>query len=182
MGYAAVVSEPRSEAMTVGRAARRAGLTPKAVRLYEAQGLISPARCSESGYRVYSEHDVDLLRFIHQARALSLSLGEIKEIIDLRRQGACPCGAVMQLLDHHLERVERALGDLEALRGTLLQARASAESGRVSAEQAAVCQIIESLQEPSPPTPVEQRAPAGSTRRSRDILGVGDGRAAEKRS
>jgi DNA-binding transcriptional MerR regulator len=137
--------------VTVGSAARRAGLTPKAVRLYEARGLLPPAKRSESGYRVYSQHDVEVLRFIRQARALSLSLEEIKEILDLRRQGACPCGTVTQLLDVHLERVGRALGDLEALRRTLLEAKATAESGLVGVQQAVVCQIIESSQEPPLP-------------------------------
>jgi DNA-binding transcriptional MerR regulator len=171
--------------MTVGRAARRAGLTSKAVRLYEARGLLPPARRSESGYRVYSEHDVEVLRFVRQARALSLSLDEIKEILDLRRRGDCPCGTVTQLLDHHLERVNRALGDLEALRRTLLHAKATAESGLASVQQAVVCQIIESSEEPSLPSPAGELAPGsiqtGSTAGSRDVLRVRDGRAGRKR-
>lgn len=148
-----------SEAMTVGRAARCAGLTPKAVRLYEARGLLPPARRTESGYRVYSDHDVQVLRFIRQARALSLSLEEIKEIIDHRRRGTCPCGTVTRLLDHHLERVERTLDDLQSLRNTLRQAKAAAESGLVSVQNAVVCQIIEGSQEPSRSSPVGERGP-----------------------
>lgn len=130
-------------AVTVGRAARRAGLTPKAVRLYEARGLLAAQRTG-SGYRLYSERDVELLRFIRQARALSLSLEEIKEIIDLRREGFCPCGRVTDLVDRHLERVDRALGDLGALREMLLQARAMAASGSSGVQDAVICQIIES--------------------------------------
>ncbi len=38
--------------MTVGRAARRAGLTPKAVRLYESKGLLDPAPRTDAGYRL----------------------------------------------------------------------------------------------------------------------------------
>lgn len=153
------MSNAGSETLTIGCAAGRAGLTPKAVRLYEARGLLPPASRTESGYRLYSGHDVEVLRFIRQARALSLSLDEIKEIIDLRRRGTCPCGTVPQLLDRHLERVERALGDLETLRGTLLRAKATAESGLVDVKQAVVCQVIESSEEPSLLTPVRGRAP-----------------------
>lgn len=131
-------------AVTVGRAARRAGLTPKAVRLYEARGLLPAAQRTGSGYRLYSERDVELLRFIRQARALSLSLEEIKEIIDLRREGFCPCGRVTDLVDRHLERVDQALGDLGALREMLLQARAMAASGSNGVQDAVICQIIES--------------------------------------
>ncbi|MDR0358714.1 MAG: MerR family transcriptional regulator [bacterium] len=145
--------------LTVGHAARRAGLTPKALRLYEARGLLPPTRRSESGYRVYSEHDLEVLRFIRQARALSLSLEEIKEILDIRRQGTCPCGRVTQLLDHHLERVERALVDLEALRRCLLQGKVIAESGLVGVQKAVVCEIIESSQETLLLSPVRDSAP-----------------------
>jgi hypothetical protein len=56
--------------LTVGQAARRAGLTAKAVRLYEARGLLPPAERTSSGYRCYTEHDIRLLRFIRQARDL----------------------------------------------------------------------------------------------------------------
>jgi DNA-binding transcriptional MerR regulator len=146
--------------VTVGLAARRSGLTPKAVRLYEARGLLPPARRSDSGYRVYSDHDVEVLRFIRQARALSLSLEEIKEILDVRRRGACPCGTVTQLLDQHLERVNRALGDLEALRRTLLHAKSTAESRQVCVQPGAVCQIIETSQVPVLPSPFMERVPA----------------------
>jgi DNA-binding transcriptional MerR regulator len=129
--------------------------------------LLPPARRSESGYRVYSEHDVEVLRFIRQARMLSLSLEEIKEILNLRRQGTCPCGMVTQLLDHHLERVDRALGDLEALRRSLLQAKVTAESGLVSVQQAVVCQIIERSQEPPLPSSLTQGARSRSDRERR---------------
>jgi MerR family regulatory protein len=40
--------------LTIGEAARRAGLTRKAVRLYEARGLLPPVERTESGYRLYS--------------------------------------------------------------------------------------------------------------------------------
>lgn len=128
----------------MGRAARRAGLTPKAVRLYEARGLLPAAQRSESGYRLYSEHDVEMLKFVRQARALSLSLEEIKEVIDLRREGLCPCGRVTDLVDRHLERVDQALADLGALREVLLQAKAMAASGSSDVQDAVICQIIES--------------------------------------
>ena len=133
-----------STAVTVGGAARRAGLTPKAVRLYEARGLLPAAQRSGSGYRLYAEHDVEVLKFIRQARALSLSLEEIKEIIDLRREGVCPCGRVTDLVDRHLERVDQALADLGALRDVLVQAKAIAGSESSGVQDAVICQIIES--------------------------------------
>jgi MerR family copper efflux transcriptional regulator len=69
--------------LTIGEVAKQTGLSPKAIRLYEADGLIPPPERTQAGYRTYDQHDVALLRFIGQARALDLRLEEIKEILDL---------------------------------------------------------------------------------------------------
>lgn len=129
--------------LTRGGVAKRAGVTPKAVRLYEEKGLLKPAGRTEAGYRTYSERDVELLRFIRRARALDLSLEEVKQIIDLQRQGAQPCDRVLELLDSHLTGIDRAIADLEALRAVLSRARRTADERRRRGDGAVVCQIIE---------------------------------------
>ncbi|MEU1418089.1 MULTISPECIES: MerR family DNA-binding transcriptional regulator [unclassified Streptomyces] len=40
--------------MTIGQAAQAAGLTRKAVRVYEAEGLLPPADSSTADYRLYT--------------------------------------------------------------------------------------------------------------------------------
>jgi DNA-binding transcriptional MerR regulator len=130
--------------MTVGRAARRAGLTPKAVRLYESKGLLDPAPRTDAGYRLYQDEDVEVLRFVRQARALGLNLAEIGEIIDLQRHGAQPCGRVLSLVETRLKEVDRALRDLRALRRTLQGAREAATDSQGRGDDAVVCRIIES--------------------------------------
>src|SRR6266851_2095528 len=84
---------------TVGKAAQAAGLSAKAVRLYEAKGLLPAAERTGAGYRTYTDDDITVLRFIRQAKTLGLSLGEIRDIIDLRRGGTAPCQHVVALLD-----------------------------------------------------------------------------------
>lgn len=80
--------------MTVGAAAKAVGVSAKAVRLWEAKGLLLPAERTDSGYRVFTDDDLDVLRFIRKAKALDLTLSEIKDIIDLQRGGATPCARV----------------------------------------------------------------------------------------
>ncbi|MET7714467.1 heavy metal-responsive transcriptional regulator [Streptomyces sp. NPDC005407] len=130
--------------LTVGRIAAQAGLTPKAVRLYEAGGLIDPPERTAAGYRTYTEETVPVLGFIRQAQALGLSLKEIKDILDLQRSGEQPCGFVTDLLDRHLADIDRRIADLEALRSTLRHARAQADQAVDRGEGAVVCRIIES--------------------------------------
>ena len=136
--------------MTVSRAARRAGLTPKAVRLYESKGLLDPAPRTGAGYRLYEDEDVEVLQFVRQARALGLNLADIREIIDLQRHGAQPCGRVLGLVDTRLKEVDRTLRDLRALRRALQRARAAASESQARGDDAVVCRIIESAKGQTP--------------------------------
>jgi hypothetical protein len=58
----------------VSEAASAAGLSPKAVRLYETKGLLPPAPRTRAGYRTHTDDDVAVLRVIHQAKTLGLVL------------------------------------------------------------------------------------------------------------
>ena len=51
----------------IGEAAQRVGVSPSALRLWERQGLVRPARTS-ARYRVYTDDDVDRLRSILRLR------------------------------------------------------------------------------------------------------------------
>lgn len=126
--------------LTVGAAGKAAGLSAKAVRLYEARGLLPLAQRTAAGYRLYDETDVTVLRFIRRARGLGLSLDEIRRILDIRRAGAAPCGTVNALLDERIAQIDRTITDLAALRESLTATRMAArpEAG------ATICSVIES--------------------------------------
>lgn len=135
--------------MTVKNAADAAGVSPKAVRLWEAKGLLPPAQRTDAGYRLFTQDDVDVLRFIRQAKALDLTLAEIKDILDLQRHGATPCDTVAQLLDAHIAEIDSKLNDLRTLRRSLVHARRTARESHRRGENAVVCQIIEHNQDPT---------------------------------
>jgi MerR family transcriptional regulator, copper efflux regulator len=132
--------------ITVGQAARRSGLTQKAIRLYEMRGLLPPAQRTESGYRTYTQQEVALLRFIRRAKSLGLRLEEIREIIDLERGGTQPCDKVLQLLGAHIQEIDRTVRDLRALRKSLMQARDAAAASDERGEDVVICRIIEGPQ------------------------------------
>lgn len=129
--------------ITVGQAARRSGLTPKAIRLYESKGLLPVADRTESGYRTYSPRDVEVLRFIRRAKSLGLRLDEIKEIIDLERAGTQPCDTVLALLGTHIREIDRTMAELRTLKKALVRARDAAAASDQRGEAAIVCRIIE---------------------------------------
>jgi DNA-binding transcriptional MerR regulator len=86
------------QGLLIGDVAARSGLSRKALRLYEARGILSSARRTPSGYRRYPTDVLGLLAFVGQARRPGLTLAEIRHIVDLRRAGYAPCGHVRELL------------------------------------------------------------------------------------
>lgn len=59
-----------------------AGITKKNIRFYEAQGLLSPGRNSENGYRDYGDEEVQILRRIKVLRKLGVPIEEIRQMLN----------------------------------------------------------------------------------------------------
>lgn len=108
---------------TLSQAARRAGVTRKAIRTWEDKGLLPPPERTGAGYRLFTADDIAVLRFIRQAKTLGLALAEINDILSLQRDGAQPCTRVTQLLDAHIDQIDRTLAELRQPRHVLVGAR-----------------------------------------------------------
>jgi MerR family mercuric resistance operon transcriptional regulator len=89
--------------LKIGELARLSGTTVKAIRFYEAKGLLPRPVRSPSGYRLYADRDLKRLAFIQRAKLLGLPLAKIHDlVIHLAEDGsACPT------IRPHLERLMR---------------------------------------------------------------------------
>lgn len=103
----------------IGDFAQAMGCTPKTVRYYEALGLLAAPRRTESGYRLYAEQDAERLRFVLNAKALGLSLNEIREIVALWDNGTQPCERVSVLLERKLAALDAKIQEMVAFRNKL---------------------------------------------------------------
>lgn len=65
-----------ADSLLAAEAARRLGVSVKALRLYEQRGLLHPAR-AESGYRRYGPADLQAAQDVVTLRSLGLSLAQI---------------------------------------------------------------------------------------------------------
>lgn len=128
--------------LTMGQAAKAAGVTRKAVRVYEARGLLPAAERTEAGYRLYDERDVELLTFIRRARTLGLHLDDIRDVLAIRDGGTLPCATVRDLLDARITELDATVAELLALRRTLVETRKRADD-RTDGQHVTVCGIIE---------------------------------------
>lgn len=75
--------------LTIGEAAKAVGLPTKTIRYYESIQLLHPTARAENNYRLYSREDIICLSLIKQGRALGLSLGGVKQLVDEGLGGSC---------------------------------------------------------------------------------------------
>ena len=102
--------------MRIGEVAKRSGLSATTVRYYEDIGLLPrPARAA-NGYRDYEPDAVERLHFVRDAQHSGLTLEEIASILELRTQGKPTCHHVIELMERHLEDVDRHIDRLQASR------------------------------------------------------------------
>lgn len=65
--------------MTSGEIAKKAGVSQKAVRLYDEKGLLKPADYSEGNYRLYDKESLIILEKIVALKTIGFSLEEIRD-------------------------------------------------------------------------------------------------------
>jgi len=82
------------------------GITKKNIRFYEEQGLLTPRRNSENGYRDYGPEEVEALRQIKLLRKLGMPLQEIRQM----QSGAHTVGDGIR---RHLVTMERERRNLD---------------------------------------------------------------------
>src|SRR6266700_6312605 len=131
------------DGLLIGEVASRSGVSRKALRLYERSGILPPSRRTTAGYRVYGPETLSTLAFVAQARRLGFHLDEIKEVVQIRRSGRCPCPHVLDLVRKKVEELDRTLADLTEVRRGLRQLLRSSRSARRG--ETAVCHHIERL-------------------------------------
>ena len=125
----------------IGEAAQRSGVSRKALRLYEAAGILPPPRRAPSGYRMYDREALNVLSFVRQAQRLGFTLAEIKDIVAIRRTGGVPCLHIRDLVRRKAQELDQRLTDLAHVRKSLRTLLKGWRSSRTGA--AAVCPHIE---------------------------------------
>lgn len=73
------------DAFTISDLCEEFGVTPRALRFYEDEGLIAPRR--QGLARIYSQRDRARLAWILRGKRVGFSLAEIREMIDLYDAG-----------------------------------------------------------------------------------------------
>ncbi|MFF5624173.1 MerR family transcriptional regulator [Microbacterium sp. LWH10-1.2] len=79
--------DPRTPLYGIAVAAQLSGLPEASLRLFEAKGLLTPAR-SDGGTRRYSDDDVARLQRVTDLRGEGINLAGIRRVLDLEDENA----------------------------------------------------------------------------------------------
>lgn len=101
---------------TISELAREFDITPRTIRFYEDQGLLSPERAGAGGrQRVYSQRDRTRLKLTLRGKRLGLSLQEVRALVDMYESPADTAQQLTRFLSvllEHRRHLERQLDDI----------------------------------------------------------------------
>jgi MerR family copper efflux transcriptional regulator len=102
----------------------RTGFSPPTLRYYEQIGLIRKPRRTSSGYRIFTDEDVQVLSFVAGARRLGLPLDGIRPLAEAWSRDDCRSARehLASLTEAKLAEVDRRIEDLTALRSKMEEA------------------------------------------------------------
>jgi DNA-binding transcriptional MerR regulator len=110
------IEKERADAeYSIGELAAEFDVTPRAIRFYEAEGLLAPRR--EGQRRIYTPRDRTRLKLTLRGKRLGLTLSEIRSLIDMYEPGRDERPQLQRflaVLQQHRAALERQREDIEA--------------------------------------------------------------------
>ncbi|MBI1196283.1 MAG: MerR family transcriptional regulator [Phenylobacterium sp.] len=115
---------PPHRTYSITQLCREFGATPRALRFYEEQGLLSPARRDLT--RVYSYKDRARLVLILRGRRVGLSIAEIRDILDAYDEEGLPAQDA-EALRIHRKRIARLEAQRQEVEAAIQALKAAAD-------------------------------------------------------
>ncbi|ELI7964641.1 Zn(2+)-responsive transcriptional regulator [Yersinia enterocolitica] len=131
--------------LKIGQIAKLADVTPDTIRYYEKQGMMDHAERTEGGYRLYTEQDLQRLRFIRYAKQLGFMLETIAELLSIRVDPEHhTCQESKAIVDSRLLDVESKITELKRMRESL---KRLSDACCGSTHATTYCSILEALEQ-----------------------------------
>ncbi len=104
---------------TIGKLAKASGISVDSLRYYERLELLNPQSRSRAGYRMYSESDVQRIRFIKRCQGLGFSLMEIKRLLEFGTSEDATAADVLELTESKIAEQKEKISALRRIRRAL---------------------------------------------------------------
>ena len=105
---------------SIGELAKSAEITPRSIRFYEEQGLLSPQRNGQN--RIYHNKDKVRLMLILRGKRLGFSLAETKtlfELYDSHQNSEAQLEAMLRMTEYKRRVMHQQLEDIQMLMNEL---------------------------------------------------------------
>ena len=105
---------------SISELAHEFDITPRTIRYYEDEGLITPTR--EGQTRIYSHKDKIRLKLTLRGKRLGFSLAEIRELFDMYdtdRSSKTQLHSMIQLIDAKRQSLRQQLEDIQMVMAEL---------------------------------------------------------------
>ncbi|ABI65388.1 MULTISPECIES: helix-turn-helix domain-containing protein [Maricaulis] len=89
------------------------------IRYYESIDLVAASARSDAGHRLFSQADVERLRFALRLRQLGFALAEVRELLTMTEKQTFSCKQVAGIAEMHLSQIHRKVADLRQLAASL---------------------------------------------------------------
>ncbi len=101
--------------MNIGELSKLSGVSSKMIRRYEEDGIVSKAKRTEAGYRVYSEQDIQIFKFIKRSRELGFSMADTKQLVSLWRNKSRSSSKVKEIAKKHVADLTAKLDETQKM-------------------------------------------------------------------
>ena len=138
----------------IGELAKLADVTPDTIRYYEKQQMMAHDVRTEGGFRLYTESDLQRLRFIRYARQLGFTLEAIRELLSIRVDPEHhTCQESKGIVQARLSEVDARIKELQTMRRSLQRLN---EACCGTAHSSVYCSILEALEQGATSATVER--------------------------
>lgn len=108
----------------IGQLANLVDMSPRTIRYYEEIGLLNSVKRIERGKRVYTDKDIQRLKFITRLKHLGLTLSEMSELEDIyqiHRTNKKVLPRLLELLDNNALKIDERINHLVKLKADILE-------------------------------------------------------------
>lgn len=128
----------------IGQLAKLADVTPDTIRFYEKQQMMEHEVRTEGGFRLYSDNDLQRLRFIRYGRQLGFTLEAIRELLSIRVDPEHhTCQESKTIVQKRLTEVEAMIAELQHMQRSLKRLN---DACCGTAHSSVYCSILEALE------------------------------------
>jgi len=109
--------------LKIGELASLVEMSTRTIRYYEEIGLLNSVKRIEGGKRIYTEKDLQRLKFIKRLKHLGLTLSEMAElegIYQVHRTNRKVLPRLLELMDGHVTKIDERINNLVRLKSDIL--------------------------------------------------------------